>query len=84
MSSLPAGADVTGADGRRRRLSFPRVSCGGRISGVLSVPESRGLVTLRYLSPRAAFALGEIGGASGEGKPEAKVKSQHLHPQLRL
>ena len=58
---------------------FPRVFFVGKISGALSVPKSKCLVTLRYF-PRADLALGEVGGGSGKGKPEAKTMSWHSHP----
>lgn len=61
---------------------FPRVSFIGRISGALSVLESKCLVTLK--SPTADLALGEMGEAGGEEKPEAKITSQHLHPHMCL
>lgn len=47
------------------------VSFVGGISGTLSVSKRKCLVTLRY-SPRADLALGDIGGASGEGKPRGQ------------
>lgn len=50
---------------------FPRIFFVGRVSGALSVPQNKCLVTLRY-SLRADLALGVIGGASGEGKPRGQ------------
>lgn len=46
----------------------PRVSFVGKVSGALSVPKSKCLVTLRDFH-RTDLALGEIRGARGEGKP---------------
>lgn len=50
---------------------FPRVSFVGRVSGGLSVPKSKCLVTLRY-SPRAGLGLGRDWRSQWKGKTRSQ------------
>lgn len=58
---------------------FPRVSFVGKVSGALSVPKSKCLVTLRDFH-RTDLALERLEGPGEKEKPEAKIKSQHPQP----